>query len=251
MISEPFAEGTSLIHRLDPRFKIVTATVYSILVAVAQGVDTLSLALVLALMLVFFANLNLRQVMKRLWVIFGFLLLVWLIMPITYEGALLRKFGSLSITEPGVLFSIRLSLKSTAIVLTLMALVATMPMATLGHALNRLHMPGKITHLLLMTYRYLSVIETEYQRLWRAARIRGFRPGTNVHTYKTYAYFVGVLFIRAVERADRVSEAMKCRGFNGQFYCLTEFPSHPRNWIFSMIALFGGLILTYIEWIGL
>ena len=132
-----------------------------------------------------------------------------------------------------------------------MSLIATIPMATLGHALYELRMPGKIVHLLLMTYRYIHVIEWEYQRLIRAAKIRGFKPGTNFHTYKTTAYFVGVLFIRAVERADRVSKAMKCRGFNGQFYCLTEFPAHSRNWIFAWVAAACILGLIYLEWLPL
>jgi len=250
MIRESFADGTSIIHKIDPRVKIVVALIFSFQVAVAKQVDTLVCSLVLAILLLFLANLNLRQVVKKYSVVFAFLLLVWLLMPFTYEGDSLGKLGPLTLFRPGVTFSIIISLKSTAIVLGLMALMATMPLASLGHALNQLRIPGKVVHLLLMTYRYIHVIETEYQRLMRAAKIRGVKPGTNIHTYRTYAYFVGVLFIRAVERADRVSEAMKCRGFNGHFYCLAEFPSHIRNWIFSVIAAICILTLACLEWAG-
>ena len=98
-----------------------------------------------------------------------------------------------------------------------------MPLATLGYALNRLRVPDKIVHLLLMTYRYVFVLEQEYQRLMRAVKIRGFQPATNLHTYRTYAYVVGMLFVRAAERAERVQQAMLCRGFKRKFYCLQEF----------------------------
>jgi cobalt/nickel transport system permease protein len=75
----------------------------------------------------------------------------------------------------------------------------------------------------LMTYRYIFVLEQESQRLIRAAKIRGFTPGTSLHAYKTYAYLVGMLFVKASERAERVYRAMKCRGFNGRFHCLHAF----------------------------
>ena len=88
----------------------------------------------------------------------------------------------------------------------------------------------------------------EYDRLIRAAKIRGFRPGTNIHTYKTYAYLIGMLFVRASDRANRVHQAMKCRGFNGRFYTLHAFPAHRRNLIFSLAmsgVVFG---LAVLEW---
>ncbi|MCK7503788.1 MAG: energy-coupling factor transporter transmembrane protein EcfT [Desulfobacterales bacterium] len=64
----------------------------------------------------------------------------------------------------GVELAAQITLKSNAIVLAFMALVATMPLATAGHALHRLRVPDKIVHLLLMTYRYIFVLEQEYQR---------------------------------------------------------------------------------------
>jgi cobalt/nickel transport system permease protein len=117
----------------------------------------------------------------------------------------------------------QITLKSNAIIGILIALVATMPTVTLGHALNAMHFPDKIVHLLLMTYRYIFVLDQESQRLIRAAKIRGFKPGTSLHSYKTYAFLVGMLFVKASERAERVYRAMKCRGFNGRFHCLHTF----------------------------
>ena len=100
-----------------------------------------------------------------------------------------------------------------------------------------------------MSYRYLFLIEQEYQRLIRAARIRGFRPGTNLHTYKTYASIVGMLLVRSTLRADRVYQAMLCRGFRRKFYCLHEFKSGRQEWLFS-IAMAGIIIgLIYFEFI--
>ena len=124
-----------------------------------------------------------------------------------------------------------------------------MNLSVLGHALNWWHVPDKIVHLLLMTYRYVFLIEQEYQRLMRAARFRGFRPGTNLHTYKTYAAIVGMLFVRSALRADRVQKAMLCRGFKNRFYCLCEFSTGMHEWLFAtaMTGMTVGLI--YFEWL--
>jgi cobalt/nickel transport system permease protein len=95
-----------------------------------------------------------------------------------------------------------------------MALLATMTVDTLGHTLNRLRLPDKMVHMLLITYRYLFVIEQEYQRLVQGPEDPQLPSRkTNLHSYRTYAYLVGMLFVRASERARRVHNAMICRGF--------------------------------------
>ena len=82
----------------------------------------------------------------------------------------------------------------------------------------------------------------------RAAKIRSFRPRTNVHTYKTFAYFIAMLFVRAASRADRVYRAMRCRGFTGRLYCLAEFPPRTSNWVFAGIMTAAVTALILIEW---
>jgi cobalt/nickel transport system permease protein len=95
----------------------------------------------------------------------------------------------------------------------------------------------------------LFVIEQEYQRLVRAIKIRNFRPKTNLHSYRTYAYLVGMLFVRASERARRVHGAMICRGFHGRFYSLRQFSPHFCNPVFSIITALALILLVTLEWL--
>ena len=248
MFSEQFATGNSFIHRIDPRWKVIYAALFSILVAVAHEYDTLLTALTVSVLLIIAARLSFNDILRRILVIVGFLVLIWLVVPVTYGGETMGQLGPIAVSKQGFALAAKISLKSVAILLSLIALLATHPLTNLGHALQRLGIPHKIVHLLMMTYRYIFVIETEYQRLVRAAKIRGFTPRTSLHTYKTYAYFVGVLFLRAAERAERVSQAMKCRGFQGQFVTLMEFPADVRNPIFSLLMTMGLLLLAAFEW---
>ena len=251
MIEEPFARGSSVIHRIDPRFKLICAAALSTATAVSYRFAALLFALGLSLLLVAASRLNLVSVLKKLMVVVGFLLLLWLVLPLTFEGEIVTRNGPLPITRPGLILSAQITLKSVAILMMFIALVTTASFVTLGHAMDRLGIPAKIVHLLLMSYRYLSVIEQEYQRLSRAATIRGFTPGTNLHTYRTYAYLVGMIFVRAAERADQVYRAMRCRGFTGRFYCLADFPAHPRNWIFAALMTISFAVLVFLEWINI
>jgi len=248
MIKEPFAIGNSWLHRIDPRTRIVFAAMYSLVVALSNRFPVLLTALGISILLVCFARLNPKEVGKRLIVVTWFLLLIWAVLPLTFEGEPLYHAWPFTFTRPGVVLSAQISLKAIAILLTFMALIASMPVATLGRALNRLHFPGKLVHLLLMTYRYIFVIEEEYQRLRTAIKIRGFRSGTSIHAYKTYAYLIGMLFVRAWVRAERVHQAMQCRGFKGRFYTLDRFSSIGQNRLFSVLmtaVIFSLIMLEY------
>jgi cobalt/nickel transport system permease protein len=104
-----------------------------------------------------------------------------------------------------------------------------------------------MVQLLLLAYRYIFVIEQEYQRLYRAAKMRNFRPASNLHTYRTYAYLVGMLFVRASERARRVHLAMKCRGFTGRFHSLAHYPPTRWNAVLATAVCGMSLILIAME----
>jgi cobalt/nickel transport system permease protein len=250
MIPEVFTGGTSVIHLIDPRLKVVLALIYSFVVALSGSFVILLSGLATSVVLVMVARLDAREVLKRLTVLLGFILLIWMLMPLTYPGATLFRIGPLGFSSPGVLLAARISLKSTTILLSLMALLATMSIATLGHAMGRLGIPDKLVYLLLITYRYVFVMEQEYQRLIRAMKIRGFKPGTNLHSYQSYAYLVGMLFVHASARADRVSKAMKCRGFTGRFHSLRQFEPDPRNRSFTVIMSLIMILMATVElWI--
>ena len=112
--------------------------------------------------------------------------------------------------------------------------------------MQALGVPVKFCQLFLMTYRYIFVFEEESRRLHRAALLRGFVPTTSRHTYRTYAYMVGMILVRAWERARRVREAMVCRGFENRFYCLTSYRAGKGDWLFFVcgsmtILALGGM----------
>ncbi|MFH1480815.1 MAG: cobalt ECF transporter T component CbiQ [Pseudomonadota bacterium] len=243
MIEEAFIHGHSFLHRLDPRARVVSALGFSLVVALLDRIFALIPACLLAILSVLLARLPLRAVFFRLLMVNGFILFLWIVLPFTFEGKPLFNIGPLVATKEGILYSAILTLKSNGILLIVMSLVATMSIFTLGRASRHLLIPDKLIHLLFFTYRYIHVIHLEYQRLVKAIKIRGFNPGTNMHTYKTYAYLIGMLMLKSHDRAKRVRAAMLCRGFNGTFYDLRTFSMKTSDWVMIMLMF---LVLTGI-----
>jgi len=247
-IQEAFSEGSSLIHRLDPRGKTIIASMFAILVAVAESFPAALAGLTLALTWLALARLSLKKILVKLLVVNGFILFLWIVLPWTYPGDPVWQLGPLTATRQGIGMTALITLKSNAIIIGLIALIATVPVTTLGQAMHALRLPDKLCHLLLFTYRYLYVFEVEFQRLVQAMKIRGFQPRTNLHTYRSYAYLAAMLLVRSFDRAESVYQAMLCRGFHGVFYSLKTFSWQRRDGIFMAVSLMALTAVFYLEW---
>ena len=169
-----------LVHRLDPRGKIVVAALFAILVAVAKTLPAILAGLALALGWLALARLPGKQVLAKLLAVNSFIFFLWLVLPFSYPGDQVWQLGPLAATRQGIAVTALITLKSNAIIIGLIALIATVPVVTLGQAMHNLRLPNKLCHLLLFTYRYLYVFELEFQRLVQAMKIRGFEPRTNL-----------------------------------------------------------------------
>ena len=94
--------------------------------------------------------------------------------------------------------------------------------------------PQKLVQLFLFTVRYISVFEREYDQLQRAMTIRAFEPRLNLHTLHSYGNLVGMLLVGALDRSERVNQAMKCRGFSGRFPLFFEYRFTMKDFAFFM-----------------
>lgn len=245
LIKEKFSEGDSPLHRLDPRVKIIVALFFSVIVAVTDKYISLWGALFLAVAAVAVARLKTKEIISRLLVVNSFIFLLWLMLPFTFPGKNIYTLGSLGISQEGIKYALLITIKSNSIILAGIALLSTSSIFNLVHALRHLHFPDKLTQLFFFSYRYIYTIHSEYIRLNNALKIRGFKPQTNLHTYKTYAYLVGMMLVRSYDRSKRVYDAMLCRGFKGKFWTLNHFVFKKSDFIAGivMISCMTGLVL--------
>ena len=211
----------------DPAARVFLALACALVFSLLQELYTSLAGLVLSLVLAGFCAPDFRKLGKNLLYANVFVLFVWLTVPWTMPGTELWALGPMRFTVEGVELSLRVTIKCNAILLSFLTLVADMKPAHLGSALERLRVPAKLVFLFLLTARYVHVIGDEWKRLKVAAALRGFVPGSNLHTYRTLANMLGLTLLNSMDRARRVYEAMLLRGFAGHFHLLHE--SRPKG----------------------
>jgi cobalt/nickel transport system permease protein len=248
MVCETFHETDSPVHRLDPRGRVLAAMAFSVLMAVSQDLSALGAGLAMALALACLARLPPIPVVKRLAALNAFTAFLWVVLPLTAPGRTISQVGPFEIHRAGVMLAARITLKANAIVLAITALISTLEISVLGHAMDHLHVPDKLTHLFLFTVRYLDVMHHEYHRLRQAMKVRCFRPRMDLHTCRTFGHLVGMLLVKSLGRSERVLAAMKCRGFTGRFYVLHHFTFAGRDAVFGVLSLAALLALGWMTW---
>ncbi len=239
--------GHTVIHRLDPRPRIVVTFLFAFLVTLGQSYTGLWSALAAGAALSLLARLSLRPLLRRLLHVNVFMGLLFLTLPITTPGDIVLECGRLAFSREGFAFAFAVTLKANAIILVFTALLGTVELSALGHALQHLRVPERLIHLLLFTLRYLDVIHHAYADLLRAMKARGFRPRMNLHTYRSYGSLVAMLLVRGLERAERVMAAMKCRGFKGRFVTYRQFAWHRRDAAFCAVSTFVMCLCVFLE----
>jgi len=198
---ELVAAGDSPVHRLDPRGKTI-GLIGLVLVAVTTPPGAwpayAAYAAVLAA-LVLLARLPLRHVALRMTVEVPFLLAAALL-PFTVED--------------GVTLGATVAAKATIGVLAMVLLSSTTPFPRLLAGFERLRVPPLLTAIIGVMWRYLHVLGEDVRRMRIAREARGYQ-GRWLWQAGAVAAGLAALFIRSLERGERVHLAMVSRGFRG------------------------------------
>jgi cobalt/nickel transport system permease protein len=227
--------------------RIVAALVFSVVVALIQSVWAAAFALIFPAVVILAARIGIRRVLARLAVVNVFILFLWFVLPFTSQGEVLWTLGPLKVYDEGVRLALLITLKSNAVVAALIGLLATCPIVNLVHALSHMGVPDKLVHLFFFCFRYIHVIHDEYHKLRNAMKIRGFRPKTDMHTYRSTAHLVGMLLVRSFDRSARIMNAMKCRGFNGRFYILGHYEMRRYDYLVGATSVLFSILLLVVR----
>ncbi|MEP3276500.1 MAG: cobalt ECF transporter T component CbiQ [Stappiaceae bacterium] len=235
------------VRRIDPRIRILAACSFAIAIVSLSDFGALLLGLAFSVTAMFLARLKPVPTLKRVMMMDSFILFMLVLLPFTTPGEPAFSVLGFQGSWAGILKACEIGLKANAIVMMLLSLVGTLEAVTFGHALARLRVPVSLVHLMLFTVRYIEVIHEEYRRLRMAMKARAFVARNSAHTYQSVGYLVGMLLVRSMERSERILQAMRCRGFNGQFHLLDALRLRRRDFMFSGIFLTALLMLFIIE----
>lgn len=107
-----------------------------------------------------------------------------------------------------------IAVKNSLALAAVLVLGAVVPFPGLLAALGRLGAPAVLVAMLHFMNRYLHVLGAELDRMVKARRSRSFRRSGRLD-WGLLSGLIGMLFLRAMERGERVHAAMLARGWDG------------------------------------
>jgi cobalt/nickel transport system permease protein len=223
----------------DLRLRIVAAFVVVGCLSQITALPLAALALAVVVLAVM-SNRSARPPWRRLLHVEAFLLLLFASLPFTMAGEPLFSLGPISASREGLARAALIACKVTASVLIVMTLLRVDDPLRLGAALRALCVPDRLVRLFLLAARYGALLQEEARRLHDAMRMRAFRARSGRHTWRSYGNLVGMLVVRALARAERVDEAMLCRGGGARFPAMPLPAPASAEWAgFALLIVFG------------
>jgi len=249
-LEERFQEGRSFLHRLDARAKLLIALAFIFAATLTptgrwEALGGLAILLTVGVAL---SGLSPLLVLRRSALALPFVLAAVPLL-FTREGDALFSVPVLAwrwtATDAGLEALLTILLKSGLSVSAAVVLTATTPATDLLRALRGLHAPRVIVATVSFMYRYIFVIGEEGQRLLRARECRsaviGRDSGGSLRwRARVLGNMVGSLFIRSYERAERIYDAMRSRGYDGELKSLAV--TSLRRADYAAMAIVLGLL---------
>ena len=217
--------GNTVVHRLDPRTKLLMVVVYIVALFLAKwwvSYGVMLAFLVTAVMLSHIKPKALFRGLKPLIVIMVFTALINLFYS---DGEVLVKFWIFRITREGIVQAAFLVLRIMMLVTgTFLLTYTTSPIAltdgmeSLLSPLKKLHFPvHELSMMMSIALRFIPTLIEETDKIISAQKARGadFESGNIFRRAKALVPILVPLFVSAFRRADELATAMECRCYHG------------------------------------
>jgi cobalt/nickel transport system permease protein len=235
-----FAMGNSPIHRLDARAKLIAVLGYTVVLISFDRYRIVELVpmAVFPLALLWFGRIPVSFALRRVVMLSPFILMLAIMSPIYDKAPHDASFGPWHFAVVGGwLTAINIAIKFALGVLAMTALMCGTPFALLLEALRRMRMPQIVVMQLGFLYRYLFLLLDEAMRVRRARDFRGAALAPVSRRLAAMGGVIGMLFLRTLDRSQRVQLAMSARGYRGEPHSLNRlrFTTADAGFIFTTI----------------
>ena len=218
--------GQSVIHRLDPRTKLVMLVVYIVALFLAESWVSYGLMFLFLVSVIWLSTIPLKAIvrgMKPLVVILIFTGVLNLFF--TQDGEVIFHFWIFTVTTGG--FSRAVMMMSRILMLitgTFLLTYTTSPIAltdgleSLMNPLKKVGVPvHELSMMMCIALRFIPTLIEETDKIMCAQKARGadFETGSLMDRAKALIPILVPLFISAFRRADELATAMECRCYQG------------------------------------
>jgi len=220
-----YLPGRSVIHRLDPRTKILITTVYVLILFAINSVWGYAAAVVFALLALTLSAIPLRYLADGIRPMLVLIVLTMVLNVFLTPGAPIWRLGRLVATREGLITGGFLAVRLILLIAVTSLLTLTTSPVALTDGLERLLKPfvplGLPAHELAMmmtiALRFIPTLLEEAEKIMKAQMARGadFESGNLIRRTKALIPLLVPLFISSFRRADELAMAMEARGYHG------------------------------------
>lgn len=253
--------GDSLLHKLDPRTKLITAFVFVIAVFSARGMLALSLMIITSLLLVLLSKISFKIILKGLKpivmvLLFTIILNVFLTKSSSEEPIL--EFYFLKVYEEGLWRALYMALRVIILIIgssilisyTTSPIMLTDAIETLFAPLKKIKVPvHEFAMMMSIALRFIPTLIEETDKIMNAQKARGadFSNGSIIKRAKALVSILIPLFVSAFKRAEDLAMAMECRCYHGGEgrTRLVKLEFHARDFLFmtAFVLLMAAIII--------
>ncbi len=219
--------GNSLVHRLDPRVKLLLTIAFIVSLFLISGIIPYAIMTLFLITVIIITRINIKLILKSLKPIF-ILLLFTAILNVFYtsEGQVLWQFKSVVITTGGIYTAIFMMVRiillvaGTFVILsyTTSPIMLTDGLESLLSPLKKIKFPvHELSMMMSIALRFIPTLIDETDKIMSAQKSRGagFETGGIIKRAKALIPVLIPLFVNAFRRADDLALAMECRCYRG------------------------------------
>lgn len=245
LIRDRHVAGSSFVHLLDPRAKLVMtlAFIFAAILTPAGRWDIFGLMAAVFLAVLVASRLSPLLVFGRSALALPFVLAA---APVLFnrpgDTLFTAPVFGWTATDEGLVVVTSIFARSWLAVLAATILTATTESDHIIRSLRWLGVPRILVTTIAFMWRYIFVIAEEVHRMLRArdarsARIDRRSGGTVMWRAKVAGNMVGTLFLRSLDRSERVYVAMQARGYDGELRSMDRFAMTARDLAFITLGL--------------
>jgi energy-coupling factor transport system permease protein len=246
-----YLAGDSLVHRLDPRTKILAVLAYMVAIFAAKGILAYGLLGVFVVAAFLTARISPRYMLRAIRPVLFILTFTVVINMFWTSGEVLYRIWRLTITREGLVMAATMGFRLAMLVITASLLTLTTPPIALTDGLEYLLTPGKrigipaheLALMLTIALRFIPTLMDEADKIMKAQMARGadFTSGGLVQRARSLLPLLVPLFVSAFRRADDLATAMEARCYHGG-----EGRTRLRALRLTLLDLGAALLLTAV-----
>ena len=217
--------GNSVIHRLDPRFKIIITAIYITMLFCASEIIGLSIGVAFVIFVLMLSEIPAKMMIKGIKPIVPVIIFTSVLNLFFIDGSVIFKWWIIKITLEGVQTSVFMVIRVICLIAGTSLLTYTTSPITLTDAIERLMSPLKrikvpvheLAMMMTIALRFIPTLIEETDKIMSAQKARGadLETGGLVQRAKALVPILIPLFVSAFRRAEELALAMECRCYHG------------------------------------